>query len=181
MTSAYHPQANGMVERLHRQLKASLKTRIGPAGSWVAELPLVLLSLRATPKADIGYSPADMVFGLVPRLPGQMVCQPTRSQPTLDLEIRTLGNTMRKIRSVPPAFHGNTVSYIPKSLATAKFVFLRTDATRSPLENPYSGPHRVIAPGSKTFLLEIKGKTKIVSIDRLKPAFNESNDLGGVV
>ena len=26
-TTAYHPQANGMVERLHRQLKASLKAR----------------------------------------------------------------------------------------------------------------------------------------------------------
>ena len=43
-TTAYHPQANGIVERFHRQLKAALKARlVGPA--WVDELPLVLLGL----------------------------------------------------------------------------------------------------------------------------------------
>ncbi|KAK3784104.1 hypothetical protein RRG08_050716 [Elysia crispata] len=40
-TTAYHPQANGMVERLHRQLKASLKARTTGA-NWFDELPMVL-------------------------------------------------------------------------------------------------------------------------------------------
>ena len=45
-TTAYHPQANGLVERMHRQLKAALKARLNDA-SWMDELPLVLLGMRS--------------------------------------------------------------------------------------------------------------------------------------
>ena len=48
-TTAYHPQANGIIERLHRQLKASLKARLtGP--DWMDEISLVLLGLRSVLK-----------------------------------------------------------------------------------------------------------------------------------
>ena len=43
-TTAYHPQANGMVERFHRQLKASLMA-VAENGNWMSSLPLVLLGL----------------------------------------------------------------------------------------------------------------------------------------
>ena len=47
-TYCLHPQANGIVERFHRQLKAALKARlVGP--EWIDELPLVLLGLRSAP------------------------------------------------------------------------------------------------------------------------------------
>ena len=61
-TTAYHPQANGMVERLHRQLKASLKARLcGP--NWMDELPLVLLGIRTVWREDADCSAADLVYG----------------------------------------------------------------------------------------------------------------------
>lgn len=69
-TTAYHPQANGIVERLHRQLKAALKARlVGPA--WMDELPLVLLGLRSAPKEDLGCAPSELVYGTTIRLPGE--------------------------------------------------------------------------------------------------------------
>ena len=46
-TTAYHPQANRMVEQLHRQLKASQKART-TISKWVDELPLVLLGIRSS-------------------------------------------------------------------------------------------------------------------------------------
>jgi hypothetical protein len=62
MTTAYHPQANGLVERSHRQLKDALRAR--EAGvDWPAHLPWVLLGLRAAPKEVSGISSAEAVLG----------------------------------------------------------------------------------------------------------------------
>ncbi|MFN9981807.1 MAG: DDE-type integrase/transposase/recombinase, partial [bacterium] len=45
MTTAYHPASNGLVERAHRQLKDSLRTRLA-GNDWPAHLPWILLGLR---------------------------------------------------------------------------------------------------------------------------------------
>nr|XP_037270308.1 uncharacterized protein YagA-like [Rhipicephalus microplus] len=44
-TTAYHPMSNGMVERFHHQLKASLMASQSLI-PWMERLPLVLLALR---------------------------------------------------------------------------------------------------------------------------------------
>ena len=61
-TTSFHPQSNGMIERFHHSPKSSLRARL--AGSdWAAHLPLVTLGLRASPKDDSGFSPAEAVYG----------------------------------------------------------------------------------------------------------------------
>ncbi len=72
MTTAYHPQANGLVERFHRQLKNSLRALLcGP--DWASHLPWVLLGLRAAPKEDAGVSSAELEYGSPLTLPGQFL------------------------------------------------------------------------------------------------------------
>ena len=60
-TTSYHPASNGLVERLHRQLKAAIKTRNNLR--WTEVLPLVLLGIRTAIKADLGCSTAELVYG----------------------------------------------------------------------------------------------------------------------
>jgi hypothetical protein len=61
-TTAYHPELNGAVERLHRRLKDALRARAA-AATWADELPFVILRLRAQPREDTGLSPAESVYG----------------------------------------------------------------------------------------------------------------------
>ena len=68
-TTAYHPQANGLVERFHRSFKAALQARLTTA-TWVDELPWVMLGLRTVPKEDMGTSVAEMLYGTPLTVPG---------------------------------------------------------------------------------------------------------------
>jgi transposase InsO family protein len=72
MTTAYHPASNGLVERAHRQLKDSLRTRLA-GNDWPAHLPWILLGLRAAPKEDSGVSSAELVLGSPLTLPGEFL------------------------------------------------------------------------------------------------------------
>ncbi len=72
LTTAYHPQSTGMIERWHRQLKDALRARL--AGSkWPGHIPWVLLSLFTTPKEDAAVSSAELVFGVPLVLPGELL------------------------------------------------------------------------------------------------------------
>ncbi|XP_076660583.1 uncharacterized protein LOC143363941 [Halictus rubicundus] len=59
-TTAYHPQANGMVQRFHRQLKAEIVCHANT--DWVNALPIVLLGIRTAWKEDIKATSAEMLY-----------------------------------------------------------------------------------------------------------------------
>ncbi|GFU15630.1 hypothetical protein TNCV_3615491 [Trichonephila clavipes] len=67
-TTGYHPQANGMIEELHRPLKSAIKCHV--TERWTEVLPIILLGLRASLKEDILCTPAELNFGTTIRLPG---------------------------------------------------------------------------------------------------------------
>ncbi|GFT36407.1 retrovirus-related Pol polyprotein from transposon 17.6 [Trichonephila clavipes] len=69
-TTGYHPQANGMIEELHRPLKSAIKCHA--TERWTEVLPIILLGLRASLKEDILCTPAELVFGTTIRLPGEI-------------------------------------------------------------------------------------------------------------
>lgn len=68
-TTSYHPAANGLVERFHRQLKAAIKCHADE--SWTDALPVILLGIRAAFREDLDASVAELVFGESIRLPGE--------------------------------------------------------------------------------------------------------------
>ena len=68
-TPAYHPEANGMVERWHRTLKSSMACDRYSDMNWASWLPIILLGLRARPHLDSGLSPHQQAFGCEITLP----------------------------------------------------------------------------------------------------------------
>ncbi|BHF81061.1 hypothetical protein SprV_0702419000 [Sparganum proliferum] len=130
-TTAYHPAANGMVERFHRQLKASLRAADDPE-NWTDHLPLVLLGIRSSLKSDLDCSAAELVFGATVRLPGQMISPTPRvavEDPTSLLH--RLRQFLRTLSPVPPR-PSVSESYLEKDLATCSHVYLRCDRVHRP-------------------------------------------------
>ena len=166
-TTAYHPQANGLVERFHRHLKSALRARLTNP-SWTQELPWVLLGIRTAPKEDLGCSSAEMVYGTPLTVPGDFT--PCQNTPDNGRELQQLRNRLRSLVPIPTSQHGITHNTAPRDLQRAKFVFIRRDGYRAPLQRPYEGPFRVLKPGPKHFQIDKAGKTEVISIDRLKPA-----------
>jgi transposase InsO family protein len=122
LTTAYHPQANGMVERFHRQLKASLRARLFDQ-QWMEHLPWVLLGLRAAPKEDCGFSSAEMVYGAPLTLPGEFLGAEEAPSPALlaDLRAKMIGFQPPGVRRPPPA----ASSGLPPNLLQAEMVYIR--------------------------------------------------------
>ncbi|GFU10678.1 transposon Tf2-11 polyprotein [Trichonephila clavipes] len=167
-TTEYHPQANGMIEELHRPLKSAIKCHT--TERWTEVLPIILLGLRASLKEDILCTPAELVFGTTIRLPGEMF---DSSKPDDDVVnfVSKLKSHMQSLHPKPPKHHGKRPVFIHPGLLEATHVFLRRDMLRRPLQQPYDGPFKVLQRKDKVFFLDINGKRVSVSIDRCKPAF----------
>ncbi|MBM6549369.1 DDE-type integrase/transposase/recombinase [Streptococcus dysgalactiae] len=113
-TTAYHPAANGMVERFHRQLKASLCAVDG--ADWVKALPLVLCGLRSSHKPDLQACAAEVVYGQVLRLPGDYFTFGS----TVDCPgsyATELATHMRHLRMQVPRSQSRAI-YVPSDLRT---------------------------------------------------------------
>ena len=60
-TTSYHPMANGMIKRFHRQLKAIIKSYPNTT-DWVDSLPMALLGIRTTLKQECHCTSAELVY-----------------------------------------------------------------------------------------------------------------------
>lgn len=178
-TTSYHPQANGLVERFHRSLKASLMAKLEKSHDWYDELPLVLLGLRASYKPDLGYSAAQATFGESLRIPGRFFCT-SPDPPTGGSFVREVHRKLKEFPFVQPRRHGTRSPYSSSALSTSKFVFVRVDSVSPPLTPPYTGPFQVVERHVDYYVLNMNGKIDTVSLDRLKPAFRSQDILPGL-
>jgi hypothetical protein len=163
MTTAYHPQANGLVERLHRRLKEALKARLA-AATWPEHLPWVLLGIRSAPRDDSGISAAELVYGVPLCLPGVVIAAPEQPAEYFKQQLQGAISAFSpsRVPSQPPRLH-------TQQLQTAQFVYVRSPPAAPSLSPAYRGPYKVINTGVKTFKVMVGGREEVISVDRLKP------------
>ncbi|CAK9827605.1 Transposon Tf2-6 polyprotein [Anthophora retusa] len=173
-TTAYHPAANGMVERFHRQLKAAIRSY--QHHRWTEVLPTILLGIRSAWKEDLKSTSAGLVYGQLLRLPGEFMAPSPRNDDATDFAEQLRGH-FRKIGPTDGTKHGNPRVFVYKELDNCKYVFLRRDSSKTILQPPYDGPYEVVSRNSKTFTLKIDNKLRVVSINRIKPAYITSEEI----
>ena len=123
-TTSYHPQANGMVERMRRQLKASLMATMNTE-DWIDHLPFVFLGMRTALKEDIGGSSAEVVYGTTLCLPGQYFNSTSDDKLNHSDFTKKLKSSMNELRPHEPKHHlaKEKVFYIPDALQTCSHVY----------------------------------------------------------
>ncbi|GBM27214.1 Transposon Ty3-G Gag-Pol polyprotein, partial [Araneus ventricosus] len=166
-TAAYHPQANGAIERWHRTLKAAIMCHTSV--HWVSALPAVLLGLRTVFKEDLQCSPAEMVYGENLCLPSQFFVQ-QQPQAADNGFIKKLKTHIQQLRATPTSNHSAKPTFVYRDLSVCSHVFLRVDAVQPSLSQPYTGPYKVLSRTNKNFIILKDNKKVTVTIDRLKPA-----------
>ena len=74
-TTPYHPEGNGVVERMHGTLGAMLTKAASQGLDWVGQVPFALFALRAAPNRDSMFSPFELVYGIQVRTPLDIIHQ----------------------------------------------------------------------------------------------------------
>ncbi|XP_065176625.1 uncharacterized protein LOC135806375 [Sycon ciliatum] len=118
-----------------------------------------------------------MVYGCHLRLPSDFLTDEPEPFPDPTSYVSRLKQAMSELRPTQPRKPPTQHPFIPADLSTCSHVFIRTDATRTPLQRPYTGPHRVLERHDKYFRLDLNGRSDTVSIDRLKPAFHDNQSV----
>ena len=143
-TPVYSPASLGGLERQHRDIKSSLRAVLHHMGdthgsNWLRVLPWILLGRRAAYQPDLGTSPAEIVLGETPLVPGQLVG--TDLHPEQDLQDLLTKLQIKAAR--PPqqtSHHGNEPTvHLPKNMTTATHVYVRRHKV-SPLGKKFDGP-----------------------------------------
>jgi hypothetical protein len=169
MSTAFHPQSNGLVERAHRRLKDALKGKL-VGSNWPAHLPWVLLGIRAAPREDSGTSTAELVLGDPLSLPGSLIT-------AAELPVEFFGQQLRAAtpcvatRPPPPSVSPSATA---AGLEAAEFVYIKSPAAAPSLSPAYRGPYKVVHRAEKFFIVKLGDRFDAITVDRLKPHLGSS-------
>ena len=185
-TTAYHPSANGLVERYNLTLVDMLSHYVEEdQQSWDESLPLVLLAYRSAIQESTQETPFFLMHGRDVELPFDEVLKPRRPcyaagdnySADLSLRLRKAFEVVRdKLNSAfvkQKRNHDRKV--VHKNITVGDLVLLYTPQCPpglSPkLRKKWTGPHRVKAQTSDVnFEIQEMGgrKTQLVHLDRLR-------------
>jgi len=118
-TTPHHPAANGLVERLHRTMKAAIMCHADE--QWTDTLPLVLLGIRTAYKEDLKSSTAELVYGEPLRNPGELLVAVPQQVETSTF-IKQLRQHMNRLRSIPASRHASPGTFIHNNIIIESIV-----------------------------------------------------------
>lgn len=181
--TAYHPAANGKVERKVQSLKALLRSiAFNDVDNWKRKVPLAVFAYNTAASPTTGEKPFFVVHGREPILPGPVNTALSyariRGDPTNDVQLytelleqrvlTTFDAVYKKLKSVQEHYkHPHLVQF---DFQVGDQVYLHNDSpTTNTLRPKWSGPYRIVEAISPAVYRISKGeKTILVHVTRLK-------------
>ncbi|XP_068231305.1 uncharacterized protein [Palaemon carinicauda] len=193
LSSAYHPQSNGALERVHQTLKNLLR-RYGmeTEKEWDEDIDLLLYILRSVPNESTGVSPFEMMFGRRPRSNLSMIKEQIlkgsrkENQVSLPQYLKSLEEKLLHIH----AFARKNLQHAQelmkdrydKKAKVREFkcgdkVLVYHCVPGSPLREKFMGPYKIIRRTTKTNYViatpDRRKPTQLVHVNLIKP-YHES-------
>lgn len=97
--TAYHAQSNGSIERSHYVLIEYLKTRVTNNLQWDKHLKMVMFSYNTSIHESTKFSPYELVFGRIPRLPSSCEATGENLETTYHEYISDLFNKLHNLQA----------------------------------------------------------------------------------
>jgi len=82
-TTPYHPQSDGLVERLNRTIQSMLATIVDESGGeWEEHLSKVCFAYNTSKQSSTGFTPFQLMFGRLARIPLDVIYKTPMPEPT---------------------------------------------------------------------------------------------------
>ena len=160
LSSAYHPQSQGCLERFHQTFKSMLKKYcLEYSSDWDENVCLLLFALRECPQESLGYSPFQLLYGRQVRGPLKVLKDHWFSDPcpsphlTVAQYVDNLKCNLLKVRKLALAnleksqykmkVHYDNKAKI-RSFVPGDKVLLFLPIPGNPLKSKYNGPYVVL-------------------------------------
>ena len=189
-TTAYHPQANGKIERLHKTLAEGLSHYVNASGNnWDTLVPFFLMAFRNTPHGTSGFSPfyllrgREMILPSLHNLKAKLSPEIRNSEQAMRLEnlkanlrsaYKLAGEHARKSHATNKRYYDRRAR--DRNFAVGEYVYLYNPAIKAGLSSkfrkPWTGPWLVTARRSHLnyTLVNERGKEMTVHVNRMKTA-----------
>ena len=191
-TTPYHPEGNGVVERMHGTLGAMLTKAAQEGLDWVGQIPFALFALRAAPNRDSLFSPFELVYGRRVRTPldilhqgwAQMEFEELKTEEWAEWLVDRLQHwhdVMRERGEEASAKRKSEVDRkaIDRKLEKGDLVLVIMPGMSHKLAEAWHGPYPVIEKLNRVdYRVEVgKGRKKVLHINNMKKFWVREEDV----
>ena len=184
-TAPYHPECNGVVERMHGTLVPMLTKASQLGMDWVEQLPFALFALRSAPNRDTKFSPYQLVYGHRVRTPLDILHQGWAEVEFSEMETEEWADWLvarlavwhesvleRGKAASGCRKHQYDKSTVNRTLKVGDQVLCRIPGLIGKLKESWHGPYSVVARKSRVdYAVDFgkgNGRVKVLHINNLK-------------